>query len=176
MALITRLSRLFEADFHAVLDRIEEPELQLKQAVREMQFALDQHRQRGKLLQHEAGQLDKAAAESSAALDALDQELDICLAAKKDDLARDLVRRKLSLDRHLQAIRRQAEAIDAQRRDLDAEIDEQAQQLGAMQQKLELLAGQSAAPGGNAGAAPDTIRGEEIEIALLREKQRRAKS
>jgi len=42
MALVTRLTRLFQADFHAVLDRIEEPDLQLKQAVREMQFALDQ--------------------------------------------------------------------------------------------------------------------------------------
>ena len=41
MALVTRLSRLFQADFHAVLDRIEEPDLQLRQAVREMQFALD---------------------------------------------------------------------------------------------------------------------------------------
>ena len=64
MALITRLSRLFEADFHAVLDRIEEPELQLKQAVREMQFAVDQGRQRIKLLQHEAGQLQARAAET----------------------------------------------------------------------------------------------------------------
>ena len=72
MALITRLTRLFEADFHAVLDRIEEPELQLKQAVREMRLALDQDRQRSKLLQHEAAQLDKAAAESSAAVDTLD--------------------------------------------------------------------------------------------------------
>ena len=52
MALVTRLSRLFQADFHAVLDRIEEPDLQLRQAVREMQFALDQDQQRQQLLQH----------------------------------------------------------------------------------------------------------------------------
>ena len=37
MALINRLSRLFKADFHAVLDQIEEPELLLKQAIREME-------------------------------------------------------------------------------------------------------------------------------------------
>ena len=37
MALITRISRLFQADLHAVLDRIEEPDLLLRQAVREMQ-------------------------------------------------------------------------------------------------------------------------------------------
>ncbi len=176
MALITRLSRLFEADFHAVLDRIEEPELQLRQAVREMQFALEQDRQRSKLLQHEAGQLDQAAAGAGAALEALDQELDICLEAKKDDLARDLVRRKLATERQLQAIRRQADTIGAQRRDLDREIEEQGQQLSAMQQKLELLAGRDDPPGAGVGAPPDSIRSEEIEIALLREKQRRAKS
>ena len=66
MALVTRLSRLFQADFHAVLDRIEEPDLQLKQAVREMQFALDQDQQRLKLLQHEAVQINKATAAAAA--------------------------------------------------------------------------------------------------------------
>ena len=40
MALITRVSRLFQADLHAVLDRIEEPEVLLKQAVREMEEEL----------------------------------------------------------------------------------------------------------------------------------------
>lgn len=176
MALITRLTRLFEADFHAVLDRIEEPELQLRQAVREMQLALDQDRQRSKLLQHEAAQLDKAAAESSAAVDTLDQELDICLAANKDELARDLVRRKLALEKHLLAVQRQAEAIATQRGELDAGIGEQAQQLTAMQQKLELLVSERSVTAGNAFTASPSIRSEEVEIALLREKQRRAKS
>ena len=41
MALITRISRLFQADFHAVLDRIEEPEQLLKQAIREMEDSLE---------------------------------------------------------------------------------------------------------------------------------------
>ena len=40
MALITRLSRLFQADMHAVLDKIEEPELLLKQAIREMEESI----------------------------------------------------------------------------------------------------------------------------------------
>ena len=173
MALISRLSRLFEADFHAVLDRIEEPELQLRQAVREMRLALEQNRQRHKLLQHEAGQLDKAAADAVAAIDGLDDELDICLAANEDDLARDLVRRKLAAGRQLQALRQQADKLAAQRDELHAEIEEQAQALDSMQQKLDLLATQEATAGAAAFDAPQAIRSEEIEIALLREKQRR---
>ena len=34
MAIVTRLTRLFRADAHAVLDRLEEPEVLLRQAVR----------------------------------------------------------------------------------------------------------------------------------------------
>ena len=175
MALITRLSRLFEADFHAVLDRIEEPDLQLKQAVREMQFALEQDRQRLKLLQHEADRLARASGDALTSLKAYDEELDICLAAKKDDLARDLVRRKLAAERQLQALEKQAAGIDKQQQSLAAQIEEQNQQLVSMQQKLELLVSEDDPPGGEAGQFA-SIRAEEIEIALLREKQRRAKS
>ena len=175
MALSTRLSRLFEADFHAVLDRIEEPDLQLRQAVREMQFALDQDQQRLKLLQHEAEQLANAATELTTSLAGYDEELDICLAANKDDLARDLVRRKLAADRQLQAVINQSAGIDAQQQRLASEIDEQSQQLTSMQQKLELLVSEDN-PLAREFNHVDTIRSEEIEIALLREKQRREKS
>ena len=176
MALVTRLSRLFEADFHAVLDRIEEPDLQLKQAVREMQFALDQDRQRLKLLQHEAEQLAKATSTVVENLRGFDEELDICLAANKDDLARDLVRRKLAGDKQLQGLNQQSDSVEAQQRQLAAEIEEQGQQLTSMQQKLELLVSEDAATAGGEFANVDSIRNEEIEIALLREKERRAKS
>lgn len=176
MALITRLSRLFEADFHAVLDRIEEPDLQLKQAVREMQFALDQDRQRLKLLQHEAEQLARATSGVLADLKGFDEELDICLAAKKDDLARDLLRRKLAGDRQLQVLKHQSAGIDAQQRQLAADIEEQSQQLNSMKQKLELLVSEDTVAAGGEFARADSIRNEEIEIALLREKERRAKS
>ncbi len=175
MALVTRISRLFQADFHAVLDRIEEPDLQLKQAVREMQFALDQDRQRLKLLRQEAKQLDKAAEAALGSIGDYDEELDICLAAKKDDLARDLVRRKLAAEKRLQALRQQTDSIALQSTALEKQIEEQTQQLSSMQQKLELLVGEAQRLGlGPAGQA-DAIRNEEVEIALLREKQRRVK-
>ena len=57
MALITRVSRLLRADLHAVLDRVEEPEVLLRQAVREMDAALGEDRRRTKLMEHEQTQL-----------------------------------------------------------------------------------------------------------------------
>ncbi len=176
MALITRLSRLFEADFHAVLDRIEEPDLQLRQAVREMQFALDQDRQSLKLLQHEIQQIDKAMADSDASISACDEELDICLAANKDELARDLVRRKLAAEKRHKALSQRGETLELQRQGLAREVDENEQQLSAMKQKLALLVqDEKDFDAVNAGDAA-SIRNEEVEIALLREKQRRVKS
>ena len=48
MALINRMTRLFTADLHAVLDRLEEPDVLLKHAIREMEdeLALREHRMR----------------------------------------------------------------------------------------------------------------------------------
>ena len=37
MTLLTRISRLFRADFHALLDSLEEPDVLLRQALREME-------------------------------------------------------------------------------------------------------------------------------------------
>ena len=176
MALVTRLSRLFQADFHAVLDRIEEPDLQLRQAVREMQLALDQDQQRLKLLQHEATQMEKSINDTDSNLQTFDEELDICLAAKKDDLARDLIRRKLAAEKHAQALRTQAESIAAQIEALTRQLDEQEQQLVSMKQKLELLVSEEERLVPGSVGHGDSIRSEEVEIALLREKERRAKA
>ena len=176
MALVTRLSRLFQADVHAVLDRIEEPDLQLRQAVREMQLALDQDRQRLKLLRHEYSQLARSLSDGEAMLKTYDEELDTCLAADKDDLARDLIRRKLANERHAQALHSQSEAVAAQIEALERQIEEQDQQLGNMKQKLELLANSPERPAGGPFCHGDAIRNEEIEIALLREKERRARA
>ncbi|MCP4334989.1 MAG: hypothetical protein GY785_20235 [Gammaproteobacteria bacterium] len=176
MALVTRLTRLFQADFHAVLDRIEEPDLQLKQAVREMQLALDQDRQGQRLLQHQAAQLAKSVSSMTASLTALDEELDICLAAKKDDLARDLVRRKLGAEKQLRTTGEQSARVELQQHAMERQIEEQGQQLDSMKQKLELLVSCNDNPLGATPGQGDTIRSEEVEIALLREKERRAKS
>ena len=176
MALITRLSRLFQADFHAVLDRIEEPDLQLRQAVREMQFALDQDQQRLKLLQHEGVQSNKSLADSTASLEVFDEELDICLAANKDDLARDLVRRKLASEKLSQLLQQQSGQVESGIRLLEKQIDEQGQQLTSMKQKLELLVSDDERFSGDQFNHAEAIRDEEVEIALLREKERRAKA
>ena len=57
MALINRMSRLFTADVHAVLDRIEEPDVLLKHAVREMEEELARNEQRPPAFPNDAAKL-----------------------------------------------------------------------------------------------------------------------
>ncbi len=178
MALITRLSRLFQADFHAVLDRIEEPDIQLKQAIREMQIELQQNEQRLALLQHEAEQLSNLANNCKSKIAAFDEELDICFAAKKDDLARDLIRRKLETDHQLQSAEKQISTIQSSTKKLESSIEEYREQLENMVQKLELLVTDSDSQPlhGHLSSVGTGVRAEDIEIALLREKQIRSAS
>ena len=70
MALITRVTRLFAADMNAVIDQIEEPEMMLKQSLREMQETLAVSEQRLKNLQLQLAQVDELLAQAE-----LDREL-----------------------------------------------------------------------------------------------------
>ena len=63
MALINRMSRLFTADVHAVLDRIEEPDVLLKHAVREMEEELARGEQRAARARARARGARRAAAQ-----------------------------------------------------------------------------------------------------------------
>jgi phage shock protein A len=178
MALLTRLSRLFRADFHAVLDCIEEPDIQLKQAVREMQFELYQEEQRLALMQHELARLDQKAQQLKQKVVNFNEELDICFTANKDDLARDLIKRKLEAKVQLETATNQYSDLQKTAQALNVQIEEYRGQLEVTKQKLEILIETN--PVGQikttTNTISDCIRKEDIEIAFLREKQGRAES
>ena len=81
MTLIARVSRLFRADLHAVLDRVEEPDLVLRQAVREMKEDLARDGRRMAVLRTEIQRIAARDAEIEQALSGIEEELDICFEA-----------------------------------------------------------------------------------------------
>lgn len=179
MTLITRLGRLFRADFNAVLDGLEEPGMLLKQAVRDMEEALNGEEAE---LAHYADQvqtLKLALDESRTRLAALDEELSLCLAADKDALARDLVRRKLEAARHEARLVGRQQALNEMQRCLAARHLEHRQRLEPLRAQAGLYDSVGSVTreekaGGWQSAA--VISEAEIEVALLRERQRRAQS
>ncbi len=178
MALITRVSRLFQADFHAVLDRIEEPEVLLRQAVREMEEELARDEQRSKVLTHEQRQLTARANELEQSLKEIEAELDTCFAAGNDELARACVRRKLETQRFAKNLSRRRDTLEETLAELTARIRENQARLESMRQKAELLAEEGVrTPSTDDWRTPDiTIREEDVEDAFLREQQLRRQS
>ena len=179
MTLITRLGRLFRADLNAVLDGLEEPGMLLKQAVRDMQEVLSGEEAE---LGHRDGEVQAlrlAMDESCARLAALDEELSLCLAAAKDELARDLVRRKLEAARHETRLVERQQALSETQRRLAARILEHRQRLDALRADAALydsVAGVTRDQATGGWQCASTISEAEIEVALLRERQRRAQS
>lgn len=175
MALITRLTRLFRADLHAVIDRIEEPDLLLRQSIREMEEALAGETQRLRALTQERDQLLARVADQAQSQAAMEAELDLCFAAGKDDLARALIRRQLEAERLRKALDRKGDALGASLASLQAQVAEHSARLEAMRQQATLLGETSEArQPEEAWPVPDlAVREEDVEVAFLREQQKR---
>jgi phage shock protein A len=175
MALITRMSRLFRADVNAVLDRIEEPAALLRQSIREMEEDLAHDEQRARLLEHEQRQLDARLADVERALRELAEQLDTCFDSGKDDLARTVIRRRLEAEQQRRILAGRRDALAGTRAGLGRRLDDNRRRLDAMRQKSELLADGEADRREDRWSGPDvTVRDEDVEVALLHERQRRA--
>ena len=177
MALIKRISRLFTADMHAVLDQLEEPESVLKQAIREMEeeLARQEHRskQLGKEIESAAGRLEALEELQSE----LDGKLDTCFEHGNDALARKLTRRKLETRKLAEHIEKRRAALREAHAESEATITANRDQLDSLRQKAELVAVERA--GYVSSCSDDSVHrvdDDEVEIAFLREKQARETS
>lgn len=177
MPLINRVARLFTADLHAVLDRIEEPEVLLKQAIREMEDELALAERRIKVLNEEGAELSRRIEEIEGSLATMDEELDVCFASGEEDLARTLIRRKLEAGRVLAVLAQRRAASEKLLAEKRTSLDENRSHLESLRQKAELLTEDAHGHRDElrAGGAV-SVGNDEVEVAFLREKQRRSAS
>ena len=181
MALINRVSRLFKADFHAVLDQIEEPEQLLKQAIRDMEDDLAATEQRINLCRHDTEALSVRKSELEHALTEIDEQLDLCFESEKEDLAKNLIRRKLEAARLLQRLNAKHAANEKYYADQGRMLDENRATLEGLRQKAELFAQRTPAHPNSGSEFDDidwmaremTVGDDEVEVAFLREKSLR---
>ncbi|MGE3540854.1 MAG: PspA/IM30 family protein [Candidatus Tectimicrobiota bacterium] len=178
MSLLRRLTRLWKADLHGLLDDLEDPEAVVKQAIRDMEEDLAQQEQHlGELACAQQG-LAHEAAELDAALQALAPQIDLCFAAANESLARALLRQRLELTQRARSVARAQSATLARHAALAQTIAAQKQQLAAIVQQLALLTATRsqptwAAPPGAACHGASTVTDTEVEVAFLEEQQRR---
>ena len=182
MALITRVARLFRADMHAVLDRMEEPELLLKQAIREMEEALDQDQRQRQLMTLEAKQIAARLQQLTRRLDETERELDLCFDNGNETLARNLLRRKLEARAFAHFLEEQQQTLESDGDALDQRIAQNRSELEHLRQKASLLSPQTTCEEqGAAWREPDfmqrfSVNDDDVELALLRERQKRVRS
>ena len=178
MALITRIGRLFRADFNAVLDRIEEPDVLLKQALREMEEDLHHDAQQFKLFEKEHALLAVKIEELGKSVEQVDQELDICFDTGETNLARSQVKRKLEMQRYEKHCNSKLETLLRKINELKTRIDENKTRFSVMQQKLELLAEVESQVSGDEfySNINMSLKDDDVEMAFLREKQARGVS
>ncbi len=177
MALITRISRLFRADAHAVLDRLEEPDVLLAQAVREMEAVLSQDEQRLRRLVQQERQLCARITDTEARLNRANEEMEVCFRAGNDDLARAVVRRRLEAERFAETLTRHREELAVKIGSLRQRIDDNRAQLETTRRKAEVLSPAETTEADSEWRRNEiSVRDDEVEVAFLREKQRRRSS
>jgi phage shock protein A len=174
MALINRMARLFTADVHAVLDRIEEPDVLLKHAVREMEEELARNEQRARALAQEHEALGERQRRSETLLGELGDQLDACFAAGDETLARKIIKRRLETERLARQVAERRTALAKEQAALRATLEEQRGEVDAMRQKAELLT--TTAAGDERGSGDLAVRETDVEVAFLRERQKRRPS
>ena len=183
MALINRVSRLFRADFNAVLDQIEDPAQLLRQSIRDMEDELLATEQRVAELGCEQGDLQDRRRELLRSIGETDEQLDLCFRSGKDELAKNAVRRKLEAERLLKKVDGRIESVEQALSTCSRRYEDNVTALESLRQKAEIISHRSTA--GGQGASCDiaawsarelNVSDDEVEIAFLRERDLRSAS
>lgn len=179
MTLITRITRLCKADLHGLLDSLEEPEEVIKQAIRDMEEDIATQERRLEELRAARQRLAREAQETTATMQEIASQIDICFAAENEPLARNLMRKRLETVGRAKAIARAQDETRAQSDALATRIAAHKAQLASVVQKLRAYeATRPHHPWASSPCAPlqggSVVTDEEVEVAFLEEKRRRS--
>lgn len=175
MALITRISRWFRADLNAVLDRLEEPDLVLREAIREMEDALSSQQQAHQALSAEIQQLAERSRKLRESADAIGEQLDLCFMSDNEALAKQLLRRRLEQQRLADTCEQRAQELARQADALNQDIQRMQQQLQDQRSKAEAF-GVNAQAGDSANDHHHRVTDADVELAFLAERRARSAS
>lgn len=175
MAILTRLTRLLKADLHALLDRMEAPDVLLQQALRDMEAELQQSHQQQQQRQQQLNQMERLQHALQQQLLQQQSELDLCLDEHNDNLLRVLMRRHLETRQQLQLLQTRQQDLQAQITAAEQECQHQQSAFAALQSQAEcwLTPAAAASP---IPAHPPMVTEADIELALLKARRERSAS
>jgi phage shock protein A len=179
MTLLQRLTRLLKADLHGILDGLEDPEEVVKQTIRDMEEALATKEQALAAMHASLQHLASEAQEAERAAQEIEQRLDLCFQEGNETLARTFIGKRLEATRQARRVARTIEEALARRAALEHTLAEQRTQLATVVQQLASLSTARQRQAGVAapffpGCQDGAITEDDIEVAFLQEKRRRA--
>ena len=171
--LFDRIATLLKADAHGVIESLEERSLLLKQCVREAEIELNRKRARLEVVRDEAKRLRDALAGTEEQTRALDEDVTLALSGGKEELARFAARRLLVQQRAAEALRAQLAARADEERALAERVDVQQAQFESLRARVRAeLARRTEEPASGAWVPDPAVADEEVELELLRRRQR----
>jgi phage shock protein A len=179
MTLIARITRLCKADLHGLLDSLEEPEEVIKQAIRDMEEDIATQERQLEQLRAVWQRLEREAQQTTATMQEIASQIDICFAAENEPLARHLLRKRLEMAGRAKAITQAQDETRAQSDALATRIAMQKAQLARVVQKLRAYeTTRPHQPWASSPCVPlqggSVVTDEEVEVAFLEEKRRRS--
>jgi phage shock protein A len=179
MSLLHRITRLFKADIHGILDALEEPDVMLKQAVREMQEEIEQSEAQLKTAGKQLERFEQKIPEQAAALARFEEQIDFCFAENNEILAKTLLRKKLETRQSLQALEKRRQALLDEKVALESELAGRRDKLQSILDKMALFTDRStdaypaAFDANNESVLCNAVTQEDVELAYLKEKRQR---
>ncbi len=125
MSVLSRITRLFKADIHGVMDQFEDKELLIKQYLREMENSLQSKEM---MLQHLIDDIrmhENKQAEVLKEIDKLEEDLDLAVRKEKDDIAKMLIRKQRAQKILHQNLERQHKELKEKKKKLSSQLEEQ---------------------------------------------------
>jgi phage shock protein A len=170
MAIFSRLTRLLKADIHGLLDFLEEPEVTLRQAIREMEEELLLNRTRLKRLEDEICTTEKNRLEVTKKISDLSSDIALCFKESKAELAKSKVRERLINESHLLLLKSDFETLSTRHEKIKATITEQEKCVESYNQKLTLFSKDKISSISPSIQSHSKISDDDVEMAFLKER------
>ncbi len=125
MSILTRVTRLFKADIHGVMDQLEDKELLIKQYLREMENSLQNKDIHLQQISTSLTENNNRQIKHQLEIEKLEKDLELALRKEKDDIARLLIRKQRTQQMHYKQLKTQHGFLEKQIEQLTATIDKQ---------------------------------------------------
>ncbi len=173
MGLLTRMTTLFKADAHGVVDSIEDRSLLLKQHLREAESELVRKRARLEAVVAEEKQSREASKRLATEMKRLEEDVSLAMDGDKEELARFAIKKLLGLKRRSEQVERRGKQLREECAEVEKELEQQEQELSELRVRVKAFLARAHAGEEDFRFIEPVVEDEEIEIELLRRRQGR---